>query len=126
MVLRRRKLFYTDFTDGELNSVYLEQKAMEGCSNLSSIDTKHSDPSAVDEGLQGGEAEHRHKVVAGVAEKVETVSPGGGLAGESTKHLLNLLLPAVSCVRAKELFKQCLQGAQVGGELHHDGGAPPL
>ena len=88
---------------------------MEGCSNLSSIDTKHSDPSAVDEGLQGGEAEHRHKVVAGVAEEVEAVSPGGGLAGEGAKHLLDLLLPGVPSLGAEELLKQRLQGAQVGG-----------
>ena len=99
---------------------------MEGCPDLSSIDTKHPDPSTVDESLQGGQAEHRHKMVPRVAEKVEAVSPGSGLAGESAEHLFNLLLPGISRLGAKKLFEQSLQGAQVGGELHHGGGAQPL
>ena len=99
---------------------------MEGCPDLSSIDTKHPDPSTVDESLQGGQAEHRHKMVPRVAEKVEAVSPGCGLACESAKHLFNLLLPGISRLGAKKLFEQSLQGTQVGGELHHGGGAQPL
>ena len=99
---------------------------MEGCPDLSSVHTKHPDPSTVDESLQGGQAEHCYKMVARVAEKVEAVSPGSGLAGESAEHLFNLLLPGISRLGAKKLFEQSLQGAQVGGELHHDGGAQPL
>ena len=99
---------------------------MEGCPDLSSIDTKHPDPSTVDESLQGGQAEHRHKMVPRVAEKVEAVSPGGGLTGESTEHLFNLLLSSISRLGAEKLFKLGLQGTKVGGKLHHGGEAPPL
>lgn len=99
---------------------------MEGCPDLSSVHTEHPTPSAVDESLQGGEAEHRHKVVPRVAEEVEAVSPGGGLTGESSEHLFNFLLSSVSRLGAEKLFEQGLQGAKVGGKLHHGGEAPPL
>ena len=99
---------------------------MEGCPDLGSVHAKHPNPSTVDEGLQRGQAEHCHKVVPGVTEEVEAVAPGSGLAGEGTEHLLNLLLSSISRLWAEKLFKQRLQGTQVGGELHHSGEAPPL
>ena len=101
--------------DKQIFDKHLEEQSVKGGADLCSVHTKHPNPSSVDESLQGGEAEHRHKVVAGVAEEVEAVSPGGGLAGEGTEHLLDLLLPGVPSLAAEELLKQGLQGTKVGG-----------